>query len=95
MPETYVNIKWPNGESDSVYSPSSVIENYFNKNQDIEIISFVNTCEEALNEASNRVYEKFGFVCTAAISEAQRIKNKSEQIKTKGNVTIVSIKKNI
>lgn len=93
MPETYVNIKWPNGESDSVYSPSSIIESYFNENQDIEITFFVKDCEEALKEASNRVYQKFGFACTSAMSEIQRIKNKSEQVVTGGKVTIVSVKK--
>ena len=92
MPVTYVNIEWPGSESDQVYSPSGIIKEYFKPGETITVDTFSTTCNEALNEASERVRQKFGFACTAAQAELHRINEKCKNYDTFEHVKIILIK---
>ncbi len=92
MPVTYVYIEWPDQQKDQVYSPSSVVENYFNPEQEIPIAEFSNTCNKSLNEASHRVAQKFGFGCTSAMAELKRIQSLCQKYSDTETVKILSIK---
>ncbi len=92
MPVTYVHIKWPDNTKDKIYSPSSVIRNYFNPEDEITIKEFEGICNESLDKASDRVAEKFGFGCTSAMAEKKRIYALSKKYKDTEKVKIISIK---
>jgi len=92
MPITYVHIKWPDDAEDHIYSPSRVIENYFTSEQEITISEFNNICGESLDEASERVAQKFGYACTSAMAEKQRIQKLCKNYRETEKVKITSIK---
>lgn len=73
MPETRLHIRWPDGKNDVVYSPSTVIEQYFQPDQQLSLTEFGQTCTKALDHASERVYQSYGFACTSAMAERDRI----------------------
>jgi putative flavoprotein involved in K+ transport len=73
MPETYLHIRWPDGNDDVIYSPSTVIRQYFEPDQQLSLVEFEQTCTQALDHASERVYQSYGFACTSAMAERDRI----------------------
>jgi len=92
MPVTYVNIEWPNQEVDQVYSPSSVIKEYFTEGDSLSVEEFLTECNKALEEASERVRKKYGYACTTAQEESKRINEKCKDFHFLKNVKITSIK---
>lgn len=66
MPETTFTAELPDGTFQPCYSPSSVVKNYFTPGQEIPAEEFIRLSRAALQEASERVRQKFGFSCTAA-----------------------------
>lgn len=92
MPVTYVHIEWPDQIKDQLYSPSSVVKEYFNTNQEISVAEFNLACSESLNEASNRVAQKFGFGCTSAMAELQRIQSECKKYNETEKIKILAIK---
>lgn len=92
MPEVYMQIKWPNKKDDSVYSPSSVLYDYFKAGQTMPVPAFQEKITEALLKASSRVAAKYGYECTSALEEIQRIKDIVEHMADKtGKVTITQL----
>lgn len=91
MPVTHLYIKWPDNTEDKVYSPSSVIEKYFSVKQEVPISKFYSLCTESLNEASERVAQKFGFACTSAAAEKKRIQKLCNNYKATERVKIIAI----
>lgn len=73
MPETYVRIKWPGGREETVYSPSSIVRSYFEPATELSLTEFEMRCMQALDHASQRVYETYGYVCGSAMAEKHRI----------------------
>jgi uncharacterized repeat protein (TIGR04042 family) len=92
MPVTHVNIEWPDHKTDQIYSPSSVIEEYFEVGAILTISDFLAKCNAGLSEASERVRLKFGYACTSAQAETFRIKDRCDAFKATENVKILSIK---
>lgn len=91
MPVTYITIEWPNNEKDEIYSPSSVIIDFFSIGENININDFLVRCNEGLSEASERVRQKFGFACTSALSESNRISEKCKEFDKNKYVKIIAI----
>ncbi|QJD80143.1 MSMEG_0570 family nitrogen starvation response protein [Spirosoma rhododendri] len=73
MPETYVHIQWPDGRDETIYSPSSVIRTYFEPGTELNLPDFEQRCATALQHASRRVRETYGYECTAAMAEKHRM----------------------
>ncbi len=92
MPVTYLTIIWPNNEEDQVYSPSSVIKEFFTKESELKVDDFLITIQNALNESSERVRMKFGFACTSAESELNRIRHLCQQFKGNQRIKIKAFK---
>ena len=93
MPITYVHIELPDQTKDQIYSPSSVIKEYFNPGEDLTVSKFLTTCNEGLQEASERVRQKFGYACTSAIAESQRIHTLCKNYDSSKKIKIISFKK--
>lgn len=91
MPVTYINIVWPDNQKDRIYSPSSVIEEYFHSGELLSIEKFLIKSKEGLKEASERVRQKFGYACTSAQAESDRISEKCQEFDNSKSVKIISI----
>lgn len=92
MPVTYVHIEWPDSRTDQIYSPSSVIEEYFKAGESVIITDFLTKCNDGLTEASERVRKKFGYACTSAQAESYRIKERCQEFEASKKVKIIAIK---
>ena len=66
MPERYVLVRWPDGPAQRIYSPSTVVEDYFSAGQLLPVQDFVDRSREALTIASDRVAAAYGFPCSRA-----------------------------
>ncbi|MEV7975503.1 MSMEG_0570 family nitrogen starvation response protein [Streptomyces sp. NPDC086519] len=73
MPEMYFDVRWPDGGIQRCYSPSTVIEDYFTVGTEYEVADFLERSRTALGIAGERVREKFGFSCTGASGQLERI----------------------
>ena len=79
MPEIHFHIEWPDGSSDTCYSPSLVVKDYFTPNTDYDLEDFLNRARSALNIASDRVKQKYGRPCGLALGQLKDIEEKSQQ----------------
>lgn len=91
MPVTHVNIVWPDHQEDKVYSPSSVVKEHFKSGEVLTIKEFLSKTEASLLEASERVRLKFGYGCTSAQAELNRIQEKCTSFNAENNIKIISI----
>lgn len=66
MPERHVLVRWPDGPPQRIYSPSTVVEDYFRAGQRYPVADFVARSREALTIASDRVRAAYGFPCANA-----------------------------
>jgi uncharacterized repeat protein (TIGR04042 family) len=73
MPELYFHVRWPDGESQRCYSPSTVVEDYFLPGGVYEVADFLERSRQSLGIASERVREKYGFYCTGASDQLAEI----------------------
>jgi uncharacterized repeat protein (TIGR04042 family) len=73
MPEMRFRIRWPDGSSESCYSPSLVIKDYFAVGTDYALSDFLARSRTALGIASERVRAKYGMPCSRALAQLARI----------------------
>lgn len=66
MPETYFDIKWPDGSISENYSPSSVVKEFFTPGESYQLAAFTARARDAMTRASDRVQQKYGFPCARA-----------------------------
>ncbi len=79
MPEMRFHVRWPNGARAVCYSPSLVIKDYFSPGSAYPLDEFVEKCRTALEIASERVRAKYGFACTAAMSQLAVIEETAQK----------------
>lgn len=93
MPETYWTIRWPDGTEDRCYSPSSVIADFFAPGQTYSLADFTQRARKALELASGRVERKYGFACSSAMDQLDRIEHRATSFtgQTDANVLCLSI----
>lgn len=93
MPAVNFTVNWPDGDTINYYSPSTIIHHHLKVNVDYQLVDFKEKVDQALVAASERVKASFGFYCSAASDEQQKIEKKfSQLIKTHkdGKVCITS-----
>jgi MSMEG_0570 family protein len=73
MPETFWTVRWPDGSEERLYSPSSVVAELFEPGRSYPALDFLQRARVALVRASNRVERKYGFACTSAMEQLDRI----------------------
>jgi uncharacterized repeat protein (TIGR04042 family) len=73
MPEMLFHIRWPNGETETCYSPSLVIRDHLAPGETYAVEDFRDRCRTALRIASDRVKAKYGFPCSRALGQLSRI----------------------
>ncbi len=70
-------VRWPDDSVMSCYSPSLVVREYLAVDAAYPVSDFVARCREALTIASDRVREKYGFACSNAENQLDRILRKA------------------
>jgi uncharacterized repeat protein (TIGR04042 family) len=79
MPETRFQIEWPDGSQETCYSPSLVVKKFLEPGTEYDLNDFVERSRTALKEGSDRVQAKFGFPCSLALGQLQRIETTAAQ----------------
>jgi uncharacterized repeat protein (TIGR04042 family) len=73
MPAVHFRIKWPDGTEANCYSPSTVIKDFLTPGERYPLGDFLARSREALQIGSERVREKYGFACSAAMDQLAQI----------------------
>ena len=73
MPEMRFIVRWPDGASETCYSPSLIIKDYFGEGESYALADFLARSREALLIASDRVKAKYGRSCSLALGQLARI----------------------
>lgn len=81
MPEMRFVIEWPSGEQQVCYSPSLVVKEHLVVGEGYDVDDFLSRCRKALDIASDRVKERYGFPCSLAQVEAARITSAGERFR--------------
>lgn len=79
MPEMTFTVEWPDGSFQECYSPSLVMHDHLTNDESYPVQEFVRRVITALDEASDRVREKYGFACTSAAAQKEDIQNRARQ----------------
>lgn len=88
MPAIHFNVRWPDGSEDSCYSPSTVVREHFKAGDRMPLTEFVAKAEVALDSASHRVEQKFGYFCSSAMDQLSVIKTKAARFETSQHLEI-------
>jgi uncharacterized repeat protein (TIGR04042 family) len=78
MPEMRFRIRWPDGSLENCYSPSLVIKDFLSVGASYPLPEFLIRSRAALEIASERVKEKYGWHCSRARAQLDRIEAAAE-----------------
>jgi uncharacterized repeat protein (TIGR04042 family) len=73
MPELRFTITWPDGQSETCYSPSTIVRAHFQPAANYPLADFLLRSRAALTAASDRVQAIFGTPCSLALGQLARI----------------------
>jgi uncharacterized repeat protein (TIGR04042 family) len=96
MPEMHFRVKWPNGKVDNCYSPSYVIADHLVEGESYAVSDFMERVQQALQIASERVRERYGFVCSSALDQLASIEATAGELSAaerQGRVEILDFEK--
>lgn len=96
MPEMHFKVRWPNGTTEDCYSPSWIIEEYLAVGDEYPVSDFVERVGLALNIASDRVRQKYGFACSSALDQLESIQSTARtlpELARAGNVRVLGFQK--
>ncbi|WP_109477479.1 MSMEG_0570 family nitrogen starvation response protein [Paraburkholderia sp. C35] len=79
MPVMHFRVQWPDGSEANCYSPSTVVGEFFVAGQRYALDDFVGRAREALHIGSERVREKYGFACSAAMDQLAQIEAQAQR----------------
>ena len=74
MPEVRFQLEWPDGQSSTLYSPSTVILDYLRPGDSLLVSELEVRGVEALRAASERVRARYGFACTRTDEEESQLR---------------------
>jgi uncharacterized repeat protein (TIGR04042 family) len=89
MPEMWFEVVWPDGSSDSCYSPSLVIKDYFREGEAYALTDFLERSRTALRIASDRVEAKYGRPCSLARGQLSAIETAASRFERDPNATVL------
>ena len=76
MPEVVLELRWPDGEASSFYSPSTVVYEFLKPGDRLSVAELEQKGLAALSEASERVRARYGFACTRTDEEAIKLRKR-------------------
>jgi putative flavoprotein involved in K+ transport len=80
MPEMHFRVRLPDGATMVCYSPSYVIEEYLCEGHSYPVPDFLDRTRKALNIASERVRERYGFSCSSALDQLATIEQAASRL---------------
>lgn len=91
MPAVHFLVRWPNGQEEVCYSPSTVIKDHYEVGGTYSLEDFQVVSRLALKAASDRVQAVHGFPCSNALAQLTAIEQKIAHLKQTetGRVTFV------
>lgn len=92
MPEVTFRIRWPDGVEEACYSPSTVILDHLTAGHAYRVDEFDARSRKALDLAAERVAAKYGFRCTSADAQAEKIAAAVARYNAEEIVTCLSIR---
>ena len=90
MPEVRFQLEWPDGQSSTLYSPSTVILDYLQSGDSLLVSELEDRGVEALRAASERVRERFGIACTRADEEESQLRTWVSRYTSDDMVRVIS-----
>jgi uncharacterized repeat protein (TIGR04042 family) len=91
MPEMHFTIEWPNGKTERCYSPSYIIEEYLGVGGAYSVEEFLARTRAALNLASDRVRERYGYVCSSALDQLAGLEQASAALSPEESSGMVKV----
>lgn len=93
MPVTHFKVRWPDGHEVDCYSPSFIVSGFFTPGAHYPVQDFVSRSTEALTIASERVREKYGFACSAAMDQLAKIEEQAKRFTDESaTVTVLELR---
>ncbi|MEP2640441.1 MSMEG_0570 family nitrogen starvation response protein [Roseobacter sp.] len=91
MPEIRFTIRWPDGQTQDCYSPSTVVREFLTAGTTYPLDDFMARCRVALDKASTRVEATFGYRCTRADAQLDTLERNACAFSAPADVTCLSI----
>jgi uncharacterized repeat protein (TIGR04042 family) len=91
MPVMHFRVQWPDGDELICYSPSRVVSDFFSPGHAYPLDDFVSRSRAALNLASERVRQKYGFACSAAMDQLARIEEHADRYRDRTDATVTVV----
>jgi len=91
MPEMTFTVQWPDGSVEECYSPSLVMHDHLDSGADYTVGDFLDRANGALDIASERVRAKYGFACTSAMAQKERLALSSARFDTASGVRVLTM----
>ena len=73
MPEVHFEVRWPNAETRTYYSPSTAAHAHFSPGATYALADFLARSRAAMHQASERVRQKYGYTCSSAMDTLAQI----------------------
>ena len=89
MPEVRLKLEWPDGQSSTLYSPSTVILEYLKPGDSMRVSELESLGVTALRAASERVRARYGFACTRTDEEESQLRQSIASYKPDQNVRVI------
>ncbi len=93
MPECHVDVRWPDGREESIYSPSLVMEELLTVGASYPVTEFVTIARSGLQEASRRVEARFGHPCSLAAASLAAVERAASPLDQAAAVEVLAIRK--
>ncbi len=88
MPEMRFSVRWPDESVSHCYSPSLVVKEYLSVGESYPVNVFVVRCRTALEIASDRVRQKYGFACSSAAMQLAEIEEVARRFESNAEATV-------
>jgi len=91
MPAVHYTVELPDGTERHCYSPSTIIHEHFKAGDVMPLREFISRSRTALNAASDRVRQRFGFACSSAMDQLGEIESWSRSYQPDDTVRILKL----
>lgn len=89
MPEMHFLVRWPDGTRLQAYSPSSTVRDALRVGHPYPVAEFVALSRAALEHASERVAQRYGFGCGHAATQIRDIERIARRFDEPSQTVIV------
>lgn len=71
----HFRVRWPDQSQTLCYSPSSTLRDFFELGAPYPLTEFVERSRRALQQASERVRQRYGYACSSAAHQLEQIES--------------------